>query len=85
MMKNRYLKTLLCAVVLCGATGEVASQITTESFVHPPQKSQPWVYWMWLNGNISKESITKDLEAMQRLQALKRRPGRASHAPSPTV
>lgn len=67
MMKNRYLKTLLCAVVLCGATGEVASQITTESFVHPPQKSQPWVYWMWLNGNISKESITKDLEAMHRV------------------
>jgi hypothetical protein len=26
----------------------------------------PYTFWMWMNGNISKEGITLDLEAMQR-------------------
>ena len=36
-------------------------------FVHPPGKARPWVYWFWLNGNITREGITADLEAMQRV------------------
>ena len=29
--------------------------------------ARPWVYWFWLNSNITKEGITADLEAMQRV------------------
>lgn len=29
--------------------------------------SRPYTYWFWMNGNITKEGITKDLEAMQRI------------------
>ncbi|MEZ0325341.1 MAG: glycosyl hydrolase [Fimbriimonas sp.] len=36
-------------------------------FAHPPASARPWVYWFWLNGNITKEGITADLEAMQRV------------------
>ncbi|MDX9754246.1 MAG: glycosyl hydrolase, partial [bacterium] len=36
-------------------------------FVQPPQEAQPWVYWFWLNGNITREGITADLEAMKRV------------------
>jgi hypothetical protein len=35
-------------------------------FLHPPDAAKPWVYWFWLNGNITREGITADLEAMKR-------------------
>ncbi|TSA36574.1 MAG: hypothetical protein D4R64_07195 [Porphyromonadaceae bacterium] len=30
-------------------------------------EARPWVYWFWLNGNITREGITADLEAMNRV------------------
>lgn len=45
----------------------VSAQVTYESFVNPPEKSQPWTYWMWVNGNATKEGVQKDLEAMDRV------------------
>lgn len=36
-------------------------------FVTPPVEARPWVYWFWLNGNLSREGITADLEAMARV------------------
>lgn len=36
-------------------------------FRAPPPESRPWVIWMWLSGNVTKEGITTDLEAMQRV------------------
>jgi len=35
-------------------------------FVQPPPEARPWVYWFWLNGNITRAGVTADLEAMQR-------------------
>ncbi|MBN2291048.1 MAG: discoidin domain-containing protein, partial [Pirellulales bacterium] len=37
-----------------------------QSFVTPPDSAKPWVYWFWMNGNITTEGITADLEAMHR-------------------
>jgi hypothetical protein len=37
------------------------------NFSNPPASAQTWVNWFWLDGNISKEGITADLEAMQRV------------------
>ena len=36
-------------------------------FANPPASARPWVYWFWINGNISKEGITADLEALRRV------------------
>ena len=36
-------------------------------FQSPPPAARPWVYWFWLNGNITRAGITADLEAMQRV------------------
>ncbi len=36
-------------------------------FINPPLSARPWVFWMWMNGNITKAGITADLEAMKRM------------------
>jgi hypothetical protein len=35
-------------------------------FKQPPASARPWVYWMWMDGNLTREGITADLEAMKR-------------------
>ncbi len=41
------------------------SQISTKDFITPPPSARPSTYWEWMNGNISKEGITQDLEYMK--------------------
>src|ERR1017187_2277581 len=36
------------------------------NFLAPPDSAKPWAYWVWLNGNVTKEGITKDLEEMKK-------------------
>ena len=48
------------------AAGSDAEELA-RGFQNPPPSARPWVYWFWLDGNITKEGITADLEAMQRV------------------
>ncbi|WP_295125630.1 glycosyl hydrolase, partial [uncultured Chitinophaga sp.] len=41
-----------------------ATTVLQQSFVTPPDSVKPSVYWYWLNDNISKEGVEKDLESM---------------------
>ena len=52
---------LLGALVAPAFAGELEQE-----FSHPPDSARPWVYWWWLNGNASKEGITRDFEEMKR-------------------
>ncbi len=36
-------------------------------FLNPPAQAKPHTWWHWINGNISKEGITADLEAMKKM------------------
>lgn len=36
-------------------------------FLNPPDRTKPWCYWYWLNSDITKDGITKDLEAMAKV------------------
>jgi hypothetical protein len=36
-----------------------------KAFLSPPESAKPWVFWYWLNGAVSAEGITADLEAMK--------------------
>jgi hypothetical protein len=36
-----------------------------DQFRTPPAESRPWCFWYWVNNNISREGITRDLEAMK--------------------
>jgi hypothetical protein len=35
-------------------------------FKNPPEAAKPGVLWMWMGSNISKEGITKDIEALKK-------------------
>ncbi len=52
--------TALCSVLNVRAALE-------NDFQKVPDNSKPWCYWWWLNGNVDKETITSDLEAMKRV------------------
>ena len=36
-------------------------------FLSPPDSAKPQVWWHWINGNVNREGITADLEAMARV------------------
>jgi hypothetical protein len=36
-----------------------------ERFAHPPDSARPWVYWYFMDGNMTREGMTADLEAMK--------------------
>ncbi|MGA2683829.1 MAG: glycosyl hydrolase [Verrucomicrobiota bacterium] len=38
-----------------------------DGFRHPPDSAKPQIWWHWMNGNITREGITADLESMKRV------------------
>ncbi|MCK4990768.1 MAG: glycosyl hydrolase, partial [Bacteroidales bacterium] len=42
-----------------------ANDILEEAFKNPPDSSKPGVYWYFMDGNLSMEEMTKDLESMK--------------------
>ncbi len=58
---------LASAVSGCRASGSGDVAALARGFQQPPASARPWTYWFWLNGNITKEGITADLEALQRV------------------
>src|SRR6478672_4789834 len=60
-------------IILANPTGLLQSTAETdgssleENFLHPPSSAYPLTYWIWMNGNVTKEGITLDLEAMKRI------------------
>ncbi len=43
-----------------------AADDLARNFQSPPDSARPWAYWVWLNGNVTKEGITRDMEEMRR-------------------
>ncbi|MFV5697817.1 glycosyl hydrolase [Flavobacterium sp. ZT3R17] len=37
------------------------------SFINPPAAARPYTMWFWMNGQVTKQGITMDLEAMKRV------------------
>jgi len=76
-MKNRlkqtvrYLGVLGLFAVGTNALGfgfpEPGNASLEERFANPSDEAKPWVYWFWMDGNVTKEGITADLEAMDRV------------------
>jgi hypothetical protein len=72
---DRRIRTCVCSVLMglllsglpCLCHGAGPASELEKNFTHPPDSTRPWVYWFWLNGNITREGITADLEAMKRV------------------
>lgn len=64
MMVRRMVMIALWLVAL--AAGARAMDDLERSFVEPPEAARPWVYWYFMDGNLTREGITADLEAMKR-------------------
>ena len=66
-MISRFAKISLAAIG-CGLAfaASLCAEPTLESgWQNPPNESRLRAYWWWLNGNVTKASITRDLEQMQ--------------------
>ena len=64
----RKLSVLFLLVALSGAIAPRASgDDLARNFANPPASARPWVYWFPLEGNLSSNGITADLEAMKRV------------------
>ncbi len=44
-----------------------AEDALERGFKNPPDEAEPRVWWHWMNGNVTKEGITADLEWMKRV------------------
>ncbi|HEV2692630.1 MAG TPA: glycosyl hydrolase [Verrucomicrobiae bacterium] len=53
--------------VLSFAVDPAPADPLAAGFASPPASARPQTWWHWMNGNVTKEGITADLEAMQRV------------------
>ena len=63
--------TVWCACLLvtfsisCAANAPRQDELETK-FQNPPDSAKPFTWWHWMNGHISKDGITRDLEDMKK-------------------
>ena len=55
---------LVCALA---AGAAAAAESIEQNFARPPDSARPHTWWHWMNGNVTREGITADLEAMARV------------------
>src|SRR2546426_3553455 len=54
----------LSALALAASVGGAPGDALEAGFASPPPQARIRAYWWWLNGNVTKAGITRDLEAM---------------------
>jgi len=57
-------RSCLALVVFAGVVVGRAADELALGFETPPAQTKPWCYWYWISDHITREGITKDLEAM---------------------
>lgn len=66
-MKTLRFATLFTVIAATTLQSRATADPLESGFANPPAKAAPWCYYYWISDNISKEGITKDLEAMKRI------------------
>jgi hypothetical protein len=59
-------KLIVYLTLLSISIGYCKSDTLEMNFKTPPDNAKPHTFWHWMNGHISKDGISKDLEAMKR-------------------
>ena len=57
----------LALLFLCFSCADKSGDALREGFVSPPDSCRPGVYWYFMDGNLSKEGMTADLESMKQV------------------
>jgi hypothetical protein len=55
----------ICILALLFAVFSPAADTLEEGFRNPPLEAQTRCWWWWLNSNVTREAITRDLKAMK--------------------
>ncbi|HZI31174.1 MAG TPA: glycosyl hydrolase, partial [Candidatus Binatia bacterium] len=63
-MNTKLIATLLAGLML-GCHFCAAAPSLEEGWQNPPNEARLRAYWWWLNGNVTSNSITRDLEQMK--------------------
>jgi hypothetical protein len=66
-MKTLRISTLASALAAITLLSPATADPLASGFANPPARAAPWCFYYWISDNISKEGITKDLEAMKRI------------------
>ena len=57
---------LISVAVARGAARAPSMSPLERDFLHPPASARPWVYWIIMDGTLTREGITADFEAMHK-------------------
>ena len=60
-----WLNTLSTILVLVFSCNMHSTDQLRDGFKNPPDSARPGVYWYFMDGNLSREGMTKDLESMK--------------------
>ena len=61
------MKKLLLSLLLLPVLALAQPATVQQNFQAPPNAAKPRVWWHWMNGNVTKDGIQKDLEWMSRV------------------
>ncbi|MBQ6011429.1 MAG: hypothetical protein IJL17_23060 [Kiritimatiellae bacterium] len=65
-MKTAFLAAV-AVLIAAPSSAALSVGLSRETFRNPPHEAKPHTWWHWMNGNVTKEGITADLEAMARV------------------
>ena len=68
---KRTVRLIAVSAILFVLTGSILAQAPEgeleRGFKNPPDSAKPRAWWHWMNGNVTQEGITADLEWMKRV------------------
>jgi hypothetical protein len=65
-MIKQGLAGIVAATAIAASVFRSDGAVLQETFLNPPESAKPLTWWHWIDGNVTKPGITRDLEAMKR-------------------
>lgn len=59
--------TIVFPSKIANAMGKAEPLALEKSFLTPPESAKPLTWWHWMNGSVTKQGITLDMEAMKKV------------------